>query len=939
MDNHNENQDLTSAQAVAGASTQGVDAGGDVVADPIIRTKLHRPPPTSDYVQRDRLLQHMDRALEVPLTLVSGPAGTGKSVLVSAWIESRDVDYSWLSLDASDGDMRRFLGYLLASLERVCPDMFARTKEMLVRADLPPTRVLASYLINDLDRVAMPVVVIIDDYHLLPDSSSVHELVRMLLQHPSRDIHLVLCSRRDPPLALSTLRASGWINDVRMGELLFTDTECAELLTQVSGQQLQQRQIDKIQENIEGWAAGLRLVALALRQADDKDAFIKQLGGNIPDTTAYLMDEVLGALPASVRGYLITTAVLEQFCPELLDAIHSGSEASPSSEINGERFVELLQQMNLFVIPLDAHGRWFRYHHLFKDMLSDGLKQICSADEIHALHARASEWFERQGRIEEAIRHALAGADQEGAADIIERHRHEPLDEDRWWILRDWLDMLGIEVKQKRIGILLSHGWVSYFNLRFDVISLILGAVDSLLEKQAVEPIMQAELSFLRSVVLYWEGNGVGCQRCCDQAIAVFPAPSSMVAAEVRVYRALAQHMNGDTAAAVKLLKSDIKNPEMQSGLVVTRLLVALAFVGLLSGDLDAAQKSASELSDVAARTNLSYAKLWGALPHAIASFYMGRPSEAIEQFSLCAERRFDFEYRAAADALAGKALCSYFLGNAESAIEAIDESLEFAAITQNAECAMVAESCQARLALLLRRTDAALRWARSADITPYPPGMVFWIEIPEMTQLRILVVAGTDAERQESLGVLTDIRSQAESLNLVNRVIEISVLNALALEKLGRIAEANIALIEAVGLAAPNGWIQPFIEAGEPLVGKLAGIAEIGEHRQFIRRVLTAYDKFVALATPVTIGTFAVPRALGRAALNELTNRELDILELLAQRLRSKEIAARLNISTYTVKDHLKHVYQKLEVSNRRDAVARAASDGLLKESSPSQS
>ncbi len=254
----------------------------------------------------------------------------------------------------------------------------------------------------------------------------------------------------------------------------------------------------------------------------------------------------------------------------------------------------------------------------------------------------------------------------------------------------------------------------------------------------------------------------------------------------------------------------------------------------------------------------------------------------------------------------------------------------------QDAESLGVIESGRARLQLLQGDAKTALRWARVASIAPYPPGMFIWLEVPGITQCRILIAAGTTAEREKSLDDLVDTRSHLEAINAGNHVIQVAMLQSLALRRLGRSTEAKAALLECVALAEPGKWIQPFVEAGEPLIGELATLAEAGHSRDFIRSVLTAYDQYVAAfsrGTGTGVATQHVPDHVG---LTDLTNRELDILGLLAERLQNKQIAARLNISTHTVKDHLKHAYQKLEVSNRRDAVSRARRTGLLKDSRP---
>ncbi|MGB5629799.1 MAG: hypothetical protein WBM57_10560, partial [Woeseiaceae bacterium] len=652
---------------------------------------------------------------------------------------------AWLSLDDSDSNLRRFLDYLVEGLESVHPDTLKDTADLLRSPELPPVHVIATHLTNDLDRGTTPQVLVLDDYHSLNRDSPVHELIRCYLNHAPQNCHLVLVAREDPPLALARLRGGGRINEIRQQDLPFSIAETADLLSRTVQSELSEKQIEAVQLKVEGWAAGLRLVALACRQAPNIDTFVAQLGGNLPNTTAYLMDEVLTALPAAFSGYLIKTAVLDRFCPALLDAIHPDAEPA-TTEMNGARFVELLNRSNLFAVPLDANLEWFRYHHLFQQLLLDQLKQVCSPDEIHALHSNASTWFEQQGYIEEAIKHAVADDDQESAADIIERHRSEPLIADRWWELQDWLDMLGAGVKQMRPALLMSHGWLANFRLQLDVLSLIVQQFDSLAD-QGEEPLWRAERNFFTAVLAYWVGNGAECQRCCEAALAASPTGSRRVVGHARIYRALAQHMNGDTQLALRLLKSDIKSADKNSELFVSRLVVATSFIYLLEGDLDLAYEAARQVGAVAIRAGLPYARLWGEIPSGISSFHAARFDRAKEHFTYCENNPYGFETRAAADAFTGLSLCEQFTGNPQQATATLEKANAIIGEFQDAESLGVIESGRARLQLLQGDAKTALRWARVASIAPYPPGMFIWLEVPGITQCRILIAAGTAAE------------------------------------------------------------------------------------------------------------------------------------------------------------------------------------------------
>ncbi|EED31136.1 transcriptional regulator [gamma proteobacterium NOR5-3] len=919
-----------SAGAVPDAAQRGPSRDS---TSPLIRTKLHKPPLPSDYVCRDRLLDKMDKAMDVPLTLVSAGAGTGKSVMVAAWLEDRGHPGAWLSLDDSDGDLRRFLRYLVAGLESLHPGSLQDTAALLDAPELPPVAVIAAHFTNELDRSTMPQVLVLDDYHLLDPKSSVHELIRGYLKHPPQSWHLILVSRKDPPLALGSLRGAGKINEIRQQDLPFSIAETAGLLSGSVPSGLGEKQIEAIQLRVEGWAAGLRLVGLACRQAPDIDRFIAQLGGNLPDTTAYLMDEVLTTLPAAFSGYLIKTAVLDRFCPALLDAIHPDAEPA-TTEMDGTRFVELLNHSNLFVVPLDANCEWFRYHHVFQQLLLDQLKQVCSPNEIHALHSNASTWFEQQGCIDEAIKHAVA-TDVQAAADIVERHRNEPLRNDRWSELQEWLDMLPASIKMSRPSLLLCHGWLASFRLEIDVMAVILQTLDGL-EVDLANPILVAEKNFFSSVVAYWEGRFAESLRFSEAAIAVNPGAADMAAGESHLYRALSLQVTGHTRQALSQLRAELNIAPKGSEPYQTRLVAALSFVHLLNGDLELAHEHGRQTVTVAIRNKLPHPKLWGEFICGVASFCAGRFRQTSDILSHCTDSAYIFDIRAACDAYVGVALCHQFNGDNASAEKLMAEGIAYAEDVKGPEAIAVVASAQARLQLLQGNAKAALRWARRESDEANPVEMLFWIEVPKINKYRVLITAGTKTECEKSLGDVVQLRTQLQALHMKNHIIPVAVLQALGLAKLGRENEARTVLIECLELGGEAEWMQPFVEAGEPLIGMLEGISKTGHHREFIQSVLSAYDQYVAAASRGKGTGVATPHVPDHVGLTDLTNRELDILELLAQRLQNKQIGARLNISTHTVKDHLKHVYQKLEVSNRRDAIAKATRTGLLKDSRP---
>ncbi|MGB5708741.1 MAG: hypothetical protein WBM41_18175, partial [Arenicellales bacterium] len=469
--------------------------------NPIIRTKLYVPTMIADHVSRGRLIDLMDRALEVPLTLVSAPPGYGKSVLVSEWVRLRGHSAAWLSLDESDGDLRQFLSYLAAAIDSVSPDACSTVLGLLGAPELPPLPLLTACLINGLDDIDSPIVVVFDDYHCLARTSPVHELLENLLRHPPSNIHIVLITRRDPPLSMVRLRAGNRIAEVRLRDLQFSGPETADLLAATAGHTIGADALANLQEEVEGWAAGLRLVSLAVRHTKDPDAILQAMHGGIPQTQEYLLIEVLGRLSYTVREFLLKSSILNRFCADAIEAICCPDAQSVPFELSGQEFIELLQRDNIFAISLDADGRWFRFHHLFQALLRRHLRQQSAPGDIEQLHLRASVWFEGQNLIDEAILYALKTQDANSAADIVERHYHRELNQDRFYVLEGWIGRLPAKITQRRPALLLGHAYVALFRQQPAKMIPILDQVESLLDNEAENGDLRIELKFFRGYI------------------------------------------------------------------------------------------------------------------------------------------------------------------------------------------------------------------------------------------------------------------------------------------------------------------------------------------------------------------------------------------------------------------------------------------------------
>jgi len=885
---------------------------------PIIRTKLHRPPIGEGFVCRERLHRVMDRALEKPLTLVSAPAGYGKSILVSHWAESLEQSVAWLSLDPEDSDLDSFVRYLLAAVGSVLPNACPETQALITASVQVPTATLCGCLANELDAIDTPLVLVLDDYHRIAPDSEVQELLQFLLEHPPLGLRLVLVTRIDPPLPIPSLRGSGSVVEIRLLELRFTTAECSEYLEIFANLQPGPDALGNLEFQLEGWAVGLRLVAMCLQHKDDPDVFLKQLRGGLQQTREYLFAEVIERLPSETRDCMIRLSILDRFCPELIDALCGHDNQPLETCPDGRQLVAKLVAENLFVVSLDEQGQWFRFHHTFQDELNALLQASTDLERVRALHVRASEWLEKEGFIDTSIRHAIQARDLDRATGIFGRHWRAAQDDDRWRDIEKWYDLMPEEVLGQRPGLLLAHTWLQHYRFEIDKIPATLKRLEKLAERRALDDMSAGEMELFQGVMLFWTGQLEPARQSLLEAQNLLASAHQSAAGLTQIYLAMTQQMLGEGQVTVRELNSKIEAASQRSGKYLANLAVARCFVYLLCGELTPLKESAWWITRFAEPLGGVYLASYEKYMKGLVCLHGGNPEGAVKTLAPLREWRRNMHSGVAIDAMTGLALAQQAMQQGEAAIETMNQVMEFAAELQNAHHLSVARSAQARLHLARGELEPALRWLRSFDEPPFAVAPLWWLETPSLTQARVLVAAGTEENLEQAVELLRTLGDVAQTQHNHCQVIDILALQALALEQLGRTKQALEVLKRAVILAEPGRWVRPFTEPGDamaPLLKKL----EAGHEEQAYANELLRFFPTQALS------------ARASPPINDpLTPREAEILDLLARRLQDKEIARHLSISPQTVNSHLKNIYQKLNVANRRQAVAQASALGL---------
>ena len=919
--------------------------------DPVIftlSTKIHRPTVDADHIHRPSLLAHLNRHRHRPLTLISAPAGYGKSTLASCWLASMDVPGAWVSLDENDNEPRLFLAYVVAAVHAIFPGTLPETQSFINAPMLPPVSALAQSLVNELDAINADFVLVLDDYHAIKDKD-VHDLLSQLLRHPPAPMHLVLSSRYEPPLPIAAFRAHRQMTEIRARDLRFTRSETVEYLNQALGLPVPESTAIELEQKTEGWITGIHLAALSLRQLGNLDQCVPDLTDNghrnainrcvslLPENNRYIVDyftaEIFSRQPEPMKDMLLRTAILKQFDTGLCEALCADSRGDASTAVSGREFIDWLNRSDLFVIALDDEGRWFRYHHLFQQLLVRLLKRDFSEDTIASLHKSAGVWLDRHGHVSDAIDHALAAKDVTAAAQVLERHRHDALNNDNWPILENWISRFPKDCLQKQPAMLITKAWLSNFQGAVRAIPPILEALDQIRRDEGLDPAQAGEIDFFKAVVLFWTGRIGASLEHLERALSRVDKRHIGAKNEMDVYFATASQMLGRGQSAIRKYRQAVY-AVAEDGPRKARLIGCLIFIHLLSGDLAQALKWTETLERMGTIIHNQYLTAWGEYLLGHINYQRNDLKAAAGHFSRAVDGRFFLDSNSPVDNYAGLALAYQAMQRPEKANETVCRMLEFARQSNSTELVNLAGAVSAEL--LLAQDDPVSAARRFGDLDPSTDDspMLFWMVEPRLTQCRVLLAQRDTGNHRKAAEWLDRHLHLAQATHNIPQTISILALKALACKKLDDSHQAEALLLRALTLARPGGWIRPFVALG-PEMRSLFGCLDLSAFGgSEIDTIISALDD----ENTDPAGTVPTPKkptppaaSLQSRLAAPLTSREIDILDLLRKRLSNQEIADTLFISPETVKRHLYNIYKKLSVKNRREASAKIAALDIL--------
>ncbi len=884
----------------------------------LLQTKLYQPQIRGDLVSRQRLVELLDQGIDRKLILVSAPAGYGKTTLLSTWISQTDRRAAWLSLDEEDNDAACFLDYLIASLQTVLPGIGKEMPSLHGVSNPRPSKILLTPLLNEITRSSEDILLVLDDYHVI-STQDVHEMMVFLLHHLPSNLHIAIASRTDPPIRMAKLRARGDLCEVRAADLRFTQDEAVDFFNHLEGLELYFADIKTLVDKTEGWIAGLQLAAISLQRHPDKGAFLRVFAGDDRHIADYLFEEVLHSLPENVQTFLLETSILDRLNASLCQAVTKQQDSAS--------ILSLLERANLFLIPLDGRRQWFRYHHLFADLLRLQLdKQHPS--QIPLLHARASEWYENNDYLNLSILHAVKAADIPRLENLVRANTLGMLEIGESVTVDRWLSALPEDTVRNSLWLSVARGWTLMMTGKIEAAEEAVKNLGAFVSDPKTDPDQMkralGQIAALQAYIADLMGDPAKVEAYARDALEKLSKDDQLAVAIASMMLATAYNRQGDTTKAEAALQGALATCETNPySFAAIDSLCMLSMIQHLNGQL---HESAATLRRALDLSNENLAR--GNRRFPITGLVHVYQSQLLYEWN-----RLEEGLKEVKQGLAWLEPCGY---TDCVIVGLINEALIYHAMGEDVQAIKIIEKAKRvsrRIPYWYSRVVGTETWLRAlqgesnevADALHEQEAMLS--QEPEIHRgmlyrylAKIYLAQGRYPDAAQLLQRVVPLTDQQGSQD---RLIRILVLQAVALFGLGDEDQALAHIQRAIELAKPGGYVRVFLDEGEPAAQLLYRAAQKGVHPAYCMRLLDEFSKHILRMDGIS----------GESAelVEPLSQREIEVITYIARGCTNQEIARDLHLSLYTVKSHARNIFGKLGVKNRTEAVAKARLIGLL--------
>ena len=867
----------------------------------LLATKLHTPSPRSNYIPRRRLLSRLDETLTNKLTLISAPAGFGKTTLLSIWVNETDHPVAWLSLDSDDNDLAIFLRYLIAAVQTISPEAGSTSIPILQSPQTSSPDASLGALINELSLISHDYVLLLDDYHVIEDQK-IHAAVSYLLDHLPSQMHVIISSRSDPPLQLSRLRARNQLLELRQSDLSMTVQESSRFLQQSMELTLTELQVERLESRTEGWVAGLQLAALSLKGKEDVDTFIREFGGSHRFIIDYLADEIFSQLTEDQRAFLQKTAILDRFTPHLCDLL---TDRSDSNAILRE-----LEDANLFLISLDDRREWYRYHHLFQDYL----RTISDLPDEAELHKKAARWYSEHQYFSPAVKHALLTGSTSIAIETISRAAPIAIQQATFSNLFNWLAALPDQVVRESGELAMYKSFALFLTQSYEDARPYAEAAQESFPQNAPSSLQGILMSLQAHLALY-EGRNDDVIRLSRDALEYLDDEDYFF--RNLTFNVLGQILEakGDVSSAAEIYQqaytlSSQSTDRMGTLVVFTNLVFSLNELGQREKAASLCQQFQDEIGDelLSGQTLSDVVSLsWSLLSY---------EADQLELASQQAQRAYDILTQVGISQ--GISWAQYVLarthlahGDFDAMQQLTQAGFKHASITGTERIhGSWFTALEAQASLLQGDISAALQWAENTGFSPQDSPH-HWLEHPYFTYTRLLL---TQDRLQEARTLLNTMEANAQHGKRLRKLITINLLYAVAEIIGGNDQQALTRIESAINIAAPQNYRRAILDEGSAILSLIPQVRHLAPH--FVDQLMD---------------TSSLPSDAPSRLIDPLTSRELEVLRLVAKGLSNREIADILFVTLGTVKKHLNNIFSKLNVKSRTQAVARGGDLNLL--------